>query len=223
MGINSTDYNLIIVEKYHTSFLSQEQVNFGEWIIYNNESLTDFWRVPNDYIDQIKSLRLVNNVSPLSVNVHPRLENPNSVDEFPITQFTDFSNMTHYQNILTGRYDVDLNETINESDWENITQDEPIDPVNIDDHDLPNYGSRSASDSDDLPNAEESGDTVLFEASSSDDDFLMPNRSPRPMSMSPFCNHEIPYLDHLQDGLDIFGDTHDEYTSQRTWGEPKIS
>ncbi|KAH0776715.1 hypothetical protein KY290_008126 [Solanum tuberosum] len=128
--------------------------------------------------------------------------------------------MTHYQNILTGRYDVDLNETINESDWENITQDEPIDPVNIDDRDFPNYGSPSASDSDDLPNAEELGDNVPFEASSSDD-FLMPNRSPRPMSMSPFRNHEIPYLDHLQDGPDIFGDTHDEYTSQRTWGEPE--
>ncbi|KAG5617674.1 hypothetical protein H5410_017498 [Solanum commersonii] len=35
---------------------------------------------------------------------------------------------------------------------ENITQDEPIDHVNIDDHDLSNYGSPSASDSDDLPN-----------------------------------------------------------------------
>ena len=58
---------------------------------------------------------------------------------------------------------------------ENITQDEPIDPVNIDDRDLPNYGSPSASDSDDLPNAEESGDNVPFEASSSDDDFLTPN------------------------------------------------
>ncbi|KAH0726966.1 hypothetical protein KY284_002831 [Solanum tuberosum] len=97
---------------------------------------------------------------------------------------------------------------------ENITQDEPIDPVNIDDRDLPNYGSPSASDSDDLPNAEESGYNVPFEVSSSDDDFLMPNRSLRPMSMSLFCNHEIPYLDHLQDGPDIFGDTHDEYTSQ---------
>ncbi|KAG5613251.1 hypothetical protein H5410_024532 [Solanum commersonii] len=58
----------------------------------------------------------------------------------------------------------------------NIAQDEPIDPVNIDDHDLSNYGSPSASDSDDLPNAEESGDNVPFEVSSSDDDFLMPNR-----------------------------------------------
>ena len=43
--------------------------------------------------------------------------------------------------------------------------------MNIDDRDLPNYGSPSASDSDDLPNAEESGDNVPFEASSSDDDF----------------------------------------------------
>uniref|UniRef100_M1D867 Epidermal patterning factor-like protein n=1 Tax=Solanum tuberosum TaxID=4113 RepID=M1D867_SOLTU len=153
------------VGKYPTSFLSQGQVNFGEWIIYNDESLTDFLRVPNDYIDQIKLTILEIYVrkepktsqqrSPLSVDVHPRLENRNSVDGFPITQSTDFSNMTHYQNILTGRYDVDLNETINESDWENITQDEPIDPVNIDDRDLPNYDSPSASDSDELPNAEE--------------------------------------------------------------------
>ncbi|KAG5614742.1 hypothetical protein H5410_014566 [Solanum commersonii] len=191
MGINNTDYNLIIVGKYPTSFLSQGQVNFGEWIIYNDELLTDFLRVPNDYIDQIKLTILEIYVrkepktsqqrSPLSVDIHPRLENLNSVDRFPITQSIDFPNMTHYQNILTGRYDFDLNETINEK---NITHDEPIDPVNIDDCDLPNYGSPSASDSDDLPNAEESGDNVPFEASSSDDDFLMPNRSPRPMSMS---------------------------------------
>ncbi|KAH0714445.1 hypothetical protein KY285_007227 [Solanum tuberosum] len=112
--------------------------------------------------------------------------------------------------------------TFNANDYrENITQDEPIDPMNIDDRDLTNYGSHSASDSDDLPNAEELGDNVPFEASSSDDDFLMHNRSPRPMSMSQFRNHEIPYLDHLPDGPDIFGDTHDEYTSQRTWHEPK--
>ena len=92
---------------------------------------------------------------------------------------------------------------------ENITQDEPIVPVNIDDRDLPNYGSLSASDSDDLPNAEESGDNVPFEASSSDDDVSTLNRSPRPMSMSPFRNHEIPYLDHLPDGSNIIGDTYD--------------
>ncbi|KAG5626419.1 hypothetical protein H5410_011637 [Solanum commersonii] len=211
MGINSTVYNLIIVGKYPTSFLSQGQVNFGEWIIYNDESLTDFLRVPDDYIDQIKLTILEIYVrkepktsqqrSPLSIDEHPQLENRNSVDGFPIAQSTDFPNMTHYQNILIGRYDFDLNETINESDCglpqqdrniapsygldnyfgqsshfemtenvgtsstfhvsptfdaydyqENITQDEPIDPVNIDDRDLPNYGTPSASDSDDLPN-----------------------------------------------------------------------
>ena len=38
--------------------------------------------------------------------------------------------------------------------------------MNIDDRDLPNYGSPSASDSDDLPNAEESEDNIPFEASS---------------------------------------------------------
>ena len=81
MGINSTDYNLILVEKYPTSFLSQGQVNFGEWIIYNDESLTDFLRVPNYYIDQIKSTilgiyvrkepKISQQRSPLSVDVHP--------------------------------------------------------------------------------------------------------------------------------------------------------
>ncbi|KAG5621044.1 hypothetical protein H5410_006262 [Solanum commersonii] len=108
---------LIIVEKYPTSFLSQRQVNFGEWIIYNDELLTDFLRVPNDYIDQIKLTILEFYVrkepktsqqrSPLSVDVHSRLENCNSVDGFLITQSIDFPNMTHYQNILTGRYDFD--------------------------------------------------------------------------------------------------------------------
>ncbi|KAG5601817.1 hypothetical protein H5410_033187 [Solanum commersonii] len=125
MGINSTVYNLIIVGKYPTLFLSQGQVNFGEWIIYNDESLTDFLRVPDDYIDQIKLTILEIYVrkepktsqqrSSLSVDKHPQLENRNSVDGFPITQSTDFPNMTHYQNILIGRYDFDLNETINET------------------------------------------------------------------------------------------------------------
>ncbi|KAH0634172.1 hypothetical protein KY285_034885 [Solanum tuberosum] len=88
------------------------------------ESLTNFVRVPNDYIDQIKLTILEIYVrkepktsqqrSPLSVDVHLRLKNRNSHDGFPITQSTDFSNMTHYQNILTGQYDFDLNETINE-------------------------------------------------------------------------------------------------------------
>ncbi|XP_015160964.1 uncharacterized protein [Solanum tuberosum] len=80
----------------------------------------------------------------------------------------------------------------------------------------------STSDSDDLPNTEESGDNVPFEASSSDDDFLMPIRSPKSMSMSPFRNHEIPYLDHLLEGSNIFGDTHDEYSSQHTWRESEV-
>ena len=126
-GYKQYDYNLIIAGKYPTSFLSQGQVNFGEWIIYNDESLTDFLRVPNDYIDQIKLTvleiyvrkepKISQQRSHLSVvDVNPQLENRNSVDEFPITQFVDFPNMTHYQNILTDRYDFDSNETIKESD-----------------------------------------------------------------------------------------------------------
>ncbi|KAG5620538.1 hypothetical protein H5410_005756 [Solanum commersonii] len=83
-------------------------------------------KVPNDYVDQIKLTileiyvrkepKISQQRSPLSVNVHPRLENYNSFDGFPITQSTDFPNMTHYQNILIGRYDFDLNENINESE-----------------------------------------------------------------------------------------------------------
>ena len=115
MIINSTNYNLIIVEKYPISFLSQGQVNLGEWIINNYESLNDFLRVPNDRIDQIKLtiLKIYDRKEPktsqqrtsLSVDVHPLIENHNRVNEFSITKSTDFSNMTHYQNILTSRYD----------------------------------------------------------------------------------------------------------------------
>ena len=80
-GYKQYDYNFIIDGKYPTSFLSHEQVNFGKWIIYNDESLTDFLRVPNYYIDQIKSTileiyvrkepKISQQRSPLSVDVHP--------------------------------------------------------------------------------------------------------------------------------------------------------
>ena len=80
-------------------------------IIYNDESLTDFLRVPNDYIDQIKLTileiyvrkepKITQQRSHLSVDANPQLKNRNSVDEFSITQSIDFPNMTHYQNILT--------------------------------------------------------------------------------------------------------------------------
>ena len=125
-GYKQYDYNLIIAGKYPTSFLSHGLVNFGKWIIYNDESLTDILRVPNDYIDQIKSTilgiyvrkepKISQQRSHLSVDVNPQLENRNSIDGFLITQSIDFVNMTHYKNILTGRYDFYLNKTINESD-----------------------------------------------------------------------------------------------------------
>ena len=83
-------------------------------------------RVPNDYIDQIKLTileiyvrkepKISQQRSPLSVDVHPQLENHNTVDRFLITQSTDFPKMTHYQNTLIDRYDFDLNKTINDSD-----------------------------------------------------------------------------------------------------------
>ncbi|KAG5614286.1 hypothetical protein H5410_014110, partial [Solanum commersonii] len=154
--INSIDYNLIIVEKYPTSFLSQGQVTFGEWIIYNDKSLTDFLRVPNDYVDQIKLTIL---------EIYVRKEPKTSQQCSPYRSI----GLPQQDRNIAPSYGLD-----NYFGQENITQDEPIDPVNIDDRDLPNYGSSSASDSDDLPNAEESKDNVPFEASSSDDDFLMP-------------------------------------------------
>ncbi|KAF3674817.1 hypothetical protein FXO38_05044 [Capsicum annuum] len=67
----------------------------------------------------------------------------------------------------------------------NITQDQPNVPVNIDYVDQPNYRSSSQSDCDYLPNADESEDELQFVASSSDDEFMNPNRSARPMSISP--------------------------------------
>ena len=80
-GYKQYDYNLIIAGKYPTSFLLHGQVNFGKWIIYNDESLTDFLRVPNYYIDQIKSTileiyvrkepKISQQRSPLLVDVHP--------------------------------------------------------------------------------------------------------------------------------------------------------
>ncbi|KAG5590162.1 hypothetical protein H5410_040676, partial [Solanum commersonii] len=96
------------------------------------------------------------------------------------------------ENIGTSLY-FHVSATFDANDYyrENITQDKPIDLVNIDDRDLPNYGSPSASDSDDLPNTE---------ASSSDDDYLAPNWSPRPMSMSSFNGEEsfsLPTQQHV--------------------------
>ncbi|KAM3270037.1 hypothetical protein P3S67_029943 [Capsicum chacoense] len=128
----------------------------------------------------------------------------------------------------------------------NITQDQHNVHKNIDNVDQPNYRSSSQSESDYLPNAEESDDKLPFVASSSDDEFMTPNRSTRPMSMSPthveellppqnlhlvvrspsvhipeFYQREISYLHHPLDGPDVFMNTHgDKCTSQGTWHEP---
>ncbi|KAH0661455.1 hypothetical protein KY284_026386 [Solanum tuberosum] len=168
-----------------------------------------------------RSLRLVNNVLlyrsmsiPIRKSGLPQQER-NIAPSYGLDNYFGQSSQFEMTKNVGTSSNFHVSPTFDADDYrENITQDEPIDPVNIDDRDLPNYGSPSGSDSDDLPNAEKSGDNIPFEASSSDDDFLMPNRSPRPISMSHFRNHEIPYLDHLPDGPDIFSDTHDEYTSQ---------
>ena len=126
MNLNSADYTLIIIGKYPTSFLAHGQVNFGEWIIANDDSLRDFLSAPNDFIDQIKLNVLEVYVrtertsrrrrSPIPSDVHPQVENHNSVDAVPVTQSSYFPHITQYQNLLTGRYDFDLNEGINEND-----------------------------------------------------------------------------------------------------------
>ena len=98
-----------------------------------------------------------------------------------------------------------------------------------------------------MPNADISEDELPFVASSSDDEFIILNRSPRFMSMSPihaevssppanlqlvgrspsmhmpeFYYREIPFLDNPLDGPDVFMDTHgDTHTTQGTWREPQ--
>ncbi|KAF3655281.1 hypothetical protein FXO38_00339 [Capsicum annuum] len=112
-------------------------------------------------------------------------------------------------------------------------QDQPNVHANIDNVDQPNYRSSLQSDSDYLPNTDESDDELPFVASSSDYEFITPNCSARPMSMSPahieeslplqnlhlvvrspsvhipeFYHREIPYLDHPKDGPNMFMDPH---------------
>ncbi|KAG5604232.1 hypothetical protein H5410_025724, partial [Solanum commersonii] len=211
------------------------QVNFGEWIIYNDKSFTDFLRVPNDYIDQIKLTILEIYVrkepktsqqrSPLSVDVHPRLENRNSVYGFSITQSTDFPNMTHYQNILTGlpqrdrniapSYGLDnyfgqsshfemtknvktssnfhVSPTFDEDDYRNGKYH--IDPVNINDRDL-----------------QITAHLQLV--------IVMICLMPRNQEIMFHLRHHLVMMifnaQSVSQDQYIFGDTHDEYTSQRT-------
>ncbi|PHU17690.1 hypothetical protein BC332_13385 [Capsicum chinense] len=200
MGLNCSDYKLIIIEKYPTSFLAQGQVHFGKWLINEDDSLGDFLRAPNDYVDQIKLTllevyvrkepRLSCRRSPLSNDVFPQLVNRKSpeiapVTQVPVTQSSDSPCMSQYQNIFTSGYDFDLNRTVDKNDWKNITQDQANVPANIDNVDQPNYRSSSQNGSDYLPNADESEDEISFVASSSDDEFMTLNRSARSMSMSP--------------------------------------
>lgn len=71
--------------------------------MYNDESLIDFLRVSNDYINQIKltvfeiyaskESKTSQQRSSLSIKVHLRLENCNCPNGFLITQSSDFSNI----------------------------------------------------------------------------------------------------------------------------------
>ncbi|KAG5580108.1 hypothetical protein H5410_050735 [Solanum commersonii] len=60
------------------------QVNIGEWNIYNDESLTNFLRVPNDYIDQIKLTIL---------EIYVRKEAKTSQQRSPITILVKYSSL----------------------------------------------------------------------------------------------------------------------------------
>ncbi|KAM3319412.1 hypothetical protein P3S67_006612 [Capsicum chacoense] len=54
MKIKNDDFDLFIVGQYPNSFSSQELINYGEWIISDDELLTKFLRTPCDYASQIK-------------------------------------------------------------------------------------------------------------------------------------------------------------------------
>ncbi|KAM3216874.1 hypothetical protein P3L10_026316 [Capsicum annuum] len=54
MKIKNDDFDLFLVGQYPNSFSSQGLVNYGEWIISDDELLTEFLRAPHDYASQIK-------------------------------------------------------------------------------------------------------------------------------------------------------------------------
>lgn len=59
-------------------------INFGEWITHNDELLTDFLRVLNDGVDQIKLIIL---------EIYVRNEPKTSQQHFPIKVFKKYSSL----------------------------------------------------------------------------------------------------------------------------------
>ncbi|KAF3674103.1 putative aspartic proteinase nepenthesin-2-like [Capsicum annuum] len=106
-------------------------INYGEWIISDDESLTEFLRAPCDYASQIKLNILQVYVkkesknhlvhSPIQTNVHTQFDDPTSDVNAYLTQYNTFFDMNAPQYIMPSSMPTqfsipDLNETLDESD-----------------------------------------------------------------------------------------------------------
>ncbi|PHU04818.1 hypothetical protein BC332_25640 [Capsicum chinense] len=170
MKIKNDDFDLFIVGQYTNSFSSQGLVNYGEWIISDDESLTEFLRAPSDYASQIKLNILQVYIkkewkncsahSPTQTNLQTRFDDPTNVVDARLTQYNTFFEMNAPQYIVSSNMPTqslvpDLNETVNENDC-----------------DQPNYGELSQGD-DSEPNNVEGGE-CSYDSSSSDNDVRYP-------------------------------------------------
>ncbi|KAF3668873.1 hypothetical protein FXO37_09304 [Capsicum annuum] len=132
MKIKSDDYDLFIIGQYPNSFSSNGLVNYGEWIINDDESLTEFLTLPSDYASQIKLNILQVYVkkertsrhahSPAQTNVYTQLENPTNIDDARLSQYSNFFDMNVSQYFMSSNVPTqisvpDLNEILNQSDW----------------------------------------------------------------------------------------------------------
>ncbi|PHT44201.1 Xyloglucan endotransglucosylase/hydrolase 2 [Capsicum baccatum] len=131
MKIKNNDFDLFIVGQYPNSFSSQGIVNNGEWIISDDESLTEFLRAPCDYASQIKLNILQvyvknerkNHLVQFAIqkNVHTKFDDPTSDVNAHLTQYNIFFGMNAPQYIMPSNMPTqfsipDLKETSNESD-----------------------------------------------------------------------------------------------------------
>ncbi|KAF3613068.1 hypothetical protein FXO38_03816 [Capsicum annuum] len=86
-------------------------INYGEWIISDDESLTKFLRAPCDYASQVKLNILQVYVkkerktcrahSPAQTNAYAQLENPTSVGDAYLTHYSNFFDMNASQYIMS--------------------------------------------------------------------------------------------------------------------------
>ncbi|KAF3663571.1 hypothetical protein FXO38_02285 [Capsicum annuum] len=258
MKVKRGDYDLFIIGQYPNSLTSQGLINYGEWIISDDESLTEFLRAPCDYANQLKLNILQIYVkkerttrrahSAAQTNVYTQLENPTSVGDTRLTHYSNFFDMNASQYIISGNMPsqssiFDLNETLNESDRDNVMQDQHFVPGDIENGDQANYGELSQSD-DSAPNNVDEGECPYD--SSSTDDAVRFNSEQRFMSMRPypqqesiprtsiqrtppisqsnnkprFYSNEILFLDHFEEGPDVLMDMHENaFVPTGVWRE----